>query len=60
MEKKKYEELELEVVRLDAEDVITTSSNDCGPYSCGVVSQWDCESYYNASGDFCSFVCLAV
>ena len=35
MEKKKYEELELEVVRLDAEDVITTSSDsdDCPPIS---------------------------
>ena len=28
MEKKKYEELELEVVRFDAEDVITASGDD--------------------------------
>ncbi len=29
MEKKKYEELELEVVRLDGSDVITTSGEEC-------------------------------
>ena len=35
MEKKKYEELELEVVSLDGSDVITTSSDtdDCAPMS---------------------------
>ena len=30
MEKKKYEELELEVVRFDAEDVVATSGGDSG------------------------------
>ncbi len=49
MEKKKYEELELEVVRLDAEDVITTSSDDCGGFSC---SAYD-PSCYQFAGNYC-------
>ncbi len=56
MEKKKYEELELEVVRLDAEDVIATSSAG----SCGVVSENDCNQYTSATGDYYEYYCFAV
>ena len=45
MEKKKYEELELEVVRLDAEDVITTSGEDeeiCGLLGYEIGGYGDC------------------
>ena len=43
MEKKKYEELNLEVVRFDAEDVVATSGDVPGPiYICQVVG---CSGY---------------
>ena len=48
MEKKRYEELELEVVRFDAEDVVATSgSDDCNPYGCSRVDPNDgfCYTY---------------
>ncbi len=54
MEKKKYEELELEVVRLDGSDVITTSGDGCLEY---------CTAYNPPSAETCSgdgFSCVGV
>ncbi len=48
MEKRRYEDLELDVVRFDEEDVITTSSDSCDAYdpSCARYGMNPCEAVY--------------
>ena len=56
MEKKRYEEMELEVVRFDAEDVVTASGESCDYFNPGA----DCTGYTDAAGNYYEYYCFAV